>query len=96
MSIDNEIYKIVGIKAMQEWRMTRITDSAPHDWSMFIRPDELAAVLDRHGLALAETVGLAPRAKPPVVLPSLYQANRGRLSYGELSQVISGLAQYEP
>ena len=31
--------KLLAIKAMQEWRMTRIMDTAIHEWSMFIPPE---------------------------------------------------------
>ena len=54
--------RLLAIKAMQEWRLTRIMDTAIHEWSMFIRPDELRAILDRHGMDVVEVAGLAPRA----------------------------------
>jgi 2-polyprenyl-6-hydroxyphenyl methylase/3-demethylubiquinone-9 3-methyltransferase len=78
--------KLVAIKVMQEWRLTRLTDVAFHDWGMFITPAELADVLKRHGLAPAEMTGLGARAKPLVVLRSLASARRGRITYGELSR----------
>src|SRR5262249_31822701 len=78
--------KLLVIKAMQQWRLTRITDAAIHDWDMFIRPAELAVVLGRHGLETGEMVGLGPRAKLPAALRSLIAARRGRISPGELSR----------
>ena len=71
---------------MQQWPLTRLTDVAVHDWDMFITPAELAAALQRHGLALGEVTGLGARAKPLTVLRSLASARRGRISYGELSR----------
>jgi 2-polyprenyl-6-hydroxyphenyl methylase / 3-demethylubiquinone-9 3-methyltransferase len=38
---------------MPEWRFTRVTDTAIHDWSMLIKPAELAAILQRQGCASA-------------------------------------------
>jgi len=35
--------KLLAIKAAQQWRLTRLTDVAFHDWDMFITPAELAA-----------------------------------------------------
>jgi 2-polyprenyl-6-hydroxyphenyl methylase / 3-demethylubiquinone-9 3-methyltransferase len=78
--------KLLAIKVMQEWPLTRLTDVAFHDWDMFITPAELAGVLKRHGLAPAEMTGLGARAKPLAVLRSLASARRGRITYGELSR----------
>ena len=49
--------KLLAIKAVQEWSLTRLTDVAFHEWDMFITPAELAAILERHGLAPGETTG---------------------------------------
>ncbi|MCD2441035.1 bifunctional 2-polyprenyl-6-hydroxyphenol methylase/3-demethylubiquinol 3-O-methyltransferase UbiG [Agromyces sp. SYSU K20354] len=78
--------KMLAIKAMQEWRLTRIMDTAIHEWSMFITPDELGATLGRHGLDIVEVVGLAPRARWLTILAALGDTRRGRISYGELSR----------
>ena len=78
--------KLISIKAVQEWPLTRITDVAFHDWNMFITPAELTAILDRHGLSVAEITGLAPRANPLALLRSLASARRGRITYGEFSR----------
>jgi len=78
--------RLLAIKAMQEWRLTRIMDTAIHEWSMFIPPEELGAILDRHGMDVVEVVGLAPRAGAFTILTALREARRGRISYGELSR----------
>lgn len=78
--------RVLAIKAMQEWRVTRILDADLHDWSMFITPAELEAALDRHGFDLVEIAGLAPRSGTLGILRSLAQARRGRITYGELSR----------
>jgi 2-polyprenyl-6-hydroxyphenyl methylase / 3-demethylubiquinone-9 3-methyltransferase len=78
--------KLLAIKAVQQWRLTRLTDVAFHDWDMFITPAELAAILERHGLAPGETTGLGVRARPLAVLRSLASARLGRITYGELSR----------
>ncbi len=80
------VSKLFAIKAVQEWRLTRLTDVAFHAWDMFITPAELAAILEGHGLALAETTGLGARATPLAVLRSLASARLGRITYGELSR----------
>ena len=78
--------KLLAIKAVQQWRLTRLTDIAFHDWDMFITPAELAAVMERHGLAPGGTTGLGARATPLAVLRSLASARLGRITYGDLSR----------
>jgi len=78
--------KLFAIKAVQQWRLTRLTDVAFHAWDRFITPAELAAILERHGLAVGETTGLGARATPFAVLRSLASARLGRITYGELSR----------
>jgi 2-polyprenyl-6-hydroxyphenyl methylase/3-demethylubiquinone-9 3-methyltransferase len=78
--------KLVAIKAVQQWPLTRLTDVAFHDWNMFITPAELGAILERHGLAPGEMIGLGPRARPLTLLRSLASARLGRITYGELSR----------
>jgi 2-polyprenyl-6-hydroxyphenyl methylase / 3-demethylubiquinone-9 3-methyltransferase len=77
---------LVAIKVMQEWRFSRFVDSAVHEWAMFIKPEELVVTLGRHGLRMGEIVGLGPRSRRPLVLLNFIRANRGRISYGELSR----------
>lgn len=80
------VSKLVAIKIMQEWRMTRMFDTPIHDWTMCIRPGELESVMKRHGLQLGEIVGLGPKSKNPLRLLDLARAGGRRLSYGELSR----------
>jgi len=78
--------RLLVVRAVQDWRLTRLTDVAVHDWDMFITPAELTAALRRHGLTPGEVTGLGPRANPVSVLRSYASARRGRISYGELSR----------
>ena len=78
--------KLLAIKVVQEWRLTRFVDTAVHDWNMFIKPRELADALGRSGLRLDEVVGLAPRSGKLAVLLNFVRANRGSISYGEFSR----------
>jgi 2-polyprenyl-6-hydroxyphenyl methylase / 3-demethylubiquinone-9 3-methyltransferase len=78
--------RLLAVKAVQEWRLTRLTDVALHDWDMFITPAELTAVLRRHGLSPGEITGLGPRANPLAMLRAYAGARLGRISYGELSR----------
>jgi 2-polyprenyl-6-hydroxyphenyl methylase/3-demethylubiquinone-9 3-methyltransferase len=78
--------KLLAIKVMQQWRLTRITDTALHDWGMFIKPAELVRVLERHGLHTGEIVGLGPHATLLTVLRARISAGRGRITHGEFSR----------
>jgi 2-polyprenyl-6-hydroxyphenyl methylase/3-demethylubiquinone-9 3-methyltransferase len=78
--------KLIAIRVMQQWRLTRLTNVALHDWDMFITPTELASALERHGLSLGEVTGLGARAKPLAALRGFISARRGRITYGELSR----------
>ena len=69
--------KLLAVKAVQQWPLTRLTDVAFHDWDMFIKPAELAAILERHGLTPGKTTGLGARATPLAVLRSLASARLG-------------------
>ncbi|WP_072689032.1 bifunctional 2-polyprenyl-6-hydroxyphenol methylase/3-demethylubiquinol 3-O-methyltransferase UbiG [Rhodococcus marinonascens] len=80
------ISKLVAIKILQEWRLTRVFDTPIHEWSMFVRPAELASAMERHGLRLGQIVGLGPRSKNPLRLLDLVRVGGSRLSYGELSR----------
>jgi 2-polyprenyl-6-hydroxyphenyl methylase / 3-demethylubiquinone-9 3-methyltransferase len=78
--------RFLAIKVMQDWPFTRIFDAPIHDHRMFIKPAELAGVLERHGLHVGEMVGLGPRAKIPTLLLSFIRARQGRITYGEMSR----------
>jgi 2-polyprenyl-6-hydroxyphenyl methylase / 3-demethylubiquinone-9 3-methyltransferase len=78
--------KLVAIKLMQQWPLTRVVDAAIHDWDMFIKPAELAGLLERHGLKIAEIAGLGPRASLPAVVAGRIAVRRGRITYGEFSR----------
>jgi len=78
--------KVFFVKLPQEWRLTRVIDTAAHSWPMFITPVELEGCLRRHGLRLAEIVGLGPRANVVSMLWNLTRVRRGRISFGEASR----------
>ena len=85
-TLNRTLLSKVLTKASQQWRLTRVVDFTLHDWTAFLRPDELAEHLLRHGLTMQETVGLGPRAKPWTVAAGILQLRRGRLSYRQLSE----------
>lgn len=72
---------LVMIKVLQEWRWTALMPPRLHDWSKFIRPDELRRELTRHGLVVGGITGLRPRASLLRQFRALRRRKRGLISY---------------
>jgi 2-polyprenyl-6-hydroxyphenyl methylase/3-demethylubiquinone-9 3-methyltransferase len=54
--------KLVMIKLFQEWSWTSFMPPKLHDWRMFIKPEELTAILAGNGLKNQGLTGLKPAA----------------------------------
>jgi 2-polyprenyl-6-hydroxyphenyl methylase/3-demethylubiquinone-9 3-methyltransferase len=80
--------KLLAIKVVQDWRLTRLVDTQLHSWEMFIKPTELEETLGRHGLRLGEITGLGPRSNKAALLWNFIQARRGRITFGRLSHLM--------
>lgn len=52
----------LATNVVQRWRLTRLIDVRAHEWSMFLRPDELTDLARGRSLHMREIVGLGPRA----------------------------------
>lgn len=57
-------------------RLFRMVKPGTHDWRMFLRPAELARLLDTVGLTLAEVSGLAPARGLPRLLGTAVRESR--------------------
>lgn len=77
--------KLVVIKLFQEWQWSRFVTTNFHDWSMFIKPADLRAVMARHGLDCRETVGINPQGNPLAAARALWQLKRGAITYANLT-----------
>jgi len=80
--------KLILIKLFQEWGWTSFMPPRLHDWEMFIRPSELARLLEQQGLRPGRVRGLKPRANPVTILRALRARKLGRLSYWEAAERI--------
>ena len=76
--------KLVVIKVFQEWRLTRFVAMNLHDWRMFLRPRELAAILTRHGLDCRAMTGINPRGNSLRAMRALWQLKRGAITYADI------------
>jgi 2-polyprenyl-6-hydroxyphenyl methylase/3-demethylubiquinone-9 3-methyltransferase len=81
--------RLITIGLIQEWGPTRFMEPDVHDWSMFIKPRELAETLRRHGLEPRDTVGLAPSGNPLSLLRNLRRRRKGEITYAELGRRIA-------
>jgi 2-polyprenyl-6-hydroxyphenyl methylase/3-demethylubiquinone-9 3-methyltransferase len=78
--------KLVVIKLLQDWRWSRLAPPNLHAWEMFVKPEELRVLLERHGLENRDVIGMQPAASPLVLLALLWRWKRGEIGYGELGR----------
>lgn len=78
--------RLVIIKLFQEWSWTSFMPPNLHDWKMFIKPEELAVILDRNGLQNQGLTGLKPAVNPLQTFRLLRARKRGEITYLEVSR----------
>ena len=71
--------RLLAIKLAQDW--ARLVPRDVHVWEKFIRPEELAKSLSRHGLSVQKFTGLSPRALS-VAAVALLQLKLGLIDFG--------------
>jgi 2-polyprenyl-6-hydroxyphenyl methylase / 3-demethylubiquinone-9 3-methyltransferase len=80
------ISKIAMIKVMQEWRSTAFAAPHSHVWEKFIKPVELIAMLEKHGLAPRQMRGILSRRNPIATLLDFRRRAQGKLTFEELGR----------
>jgi 2-polyprenyl-6-hydroxyphenyl methylase/3-demethylubiquinone-9 3-methyltransferase len=78
--------KIAIIKVMQEWPSTAFAEPNSHVWEKFIKPAELAAFFERHGLEQREMRGIVSRRNPVGTLLDLRRRVQGKITFKELGR----------
>lgn len=81
--------KLGAIKVMQEWRCTAFAQPNSHVWEKFIKPAELRAMLERHGLDHREMRGLTSAGNPIAILLNFHRRVKNRISFKELGRRIA-------
>jgi 2-polyprenyl-6-hydroxyphenyl methylase/3-demethylubiquinone-9 3-methyltransferase len=81
--------RVLAIWLAQDWAPTRVVPRGVHAWESFVRPQELAASLERHRLPAREFAGLSPRANPLRLLAALVRLKLARISYGEMARSVA-------
>lgn len=80
------ISRIITIYVLQEWKVTSVMPPNLHDWTMFIKPQELHTLLKRYGLAQQEITGLVPDTNPLMLIPLLVKRKRKKLPFKEVEK----------
>ena len=80
--------RIAVIFLLQECPFTAFGTPDRHVWRMFIKPDELSAVLGRHGISCEGLKGILPTNMGLSTLIGLHRASRGRITYKELGSIM--------
>ena len=78
--------KLLMIKVVQEWGLTSFAPPNLHLWDMFIKPAELQASLERHGLRNQEVRGLKLSLNPIGVVIAARRYRDQKISAAELGR----------
>jgi 2-polyprenyl-6-hydroxyphenyl methylase / 3-demethylubiquinone-9 3-methyltransferase len=80
--------RLIAIKVLQEWEWSSFMPPGLHDWSMFIKPEELEAILERKGLRPQQVVGIVPERHPLGLLKALRDRKKRKITLGELGRLL--------
>src|SRR5664280_2769191 len=80
------ISKLVAIKIWQEWKRWAFMPPNLHVWKMFIKPDEIKALLQENQLNCKEHRGIKQNISYPKMLHYLHKRAIGELTYEEFSK----------
>lgn len=87
--------KIVAIKILQDWRITRLFQPNVHVWEKFIKPGELDTMMRSCHLVNQDRKGIGPaRRNPMVILRTLLLIKKCRIRHQELTDRL-GLCETE-
>lgn len=78
--------KLVAINISQHWKRWAFAPPNLHVWKMFIKPDELKALLGQNSLEWKENMGMEPNVSMLKVLRYLRKRARGLLTYKEMGR----------
>ena len=80
------ISKLVAIKIWQEWKRWAFMPANIHVWEMFIKPEEIKALLEKNGLEWKEHKGSSPNVSIPKMLGYLRKRVKGEWTYADLGK----------
>ena len=78
---------LVNIIIAQELPYTSFMPRNMHVWPMFIKPDELKASMQRHGMQQRDLVGASPKGSPLKALSAIRRFKKGRSTAAEVGAV---------
>ena len=74
------------IFGLQDWSFTKLFAPDTHIWDMFITPEELSEVMEKHGIQLQELSGGIIPKNPWATLWEVRRYKRGAISAAELGR----------
>jgi len=78
--------KALMIYGLQVSPLTKLMPPDTHVWEMFIKPEEIVAALQNHGLVLEDMQGSRIAQNPLTTLWNVAQRKRGRITFAELGR----------
>jgi 2-polyprenyl-6-hydroxyphenyl methylase/3-demethylubiquinone-9 3-methyltransferase len=80
------ISKLVAIKIWQEWKRWAFMPPNLHVWEMFIKPQEIKALLQKSGFDWKEHTGSEPNVSIPKMLGYLRNRVKGKWTFEDLGK----------
>jgi 2-polyprenyl-6-hydroxyphenyl methylase/3-demethylubiquinone-9 3-methyltransferase len=80
------ISKLAAINIAQRWKRWAFMPQNLHVWEMFIKPEELKALLTLHNFEWQEHRGTKPNLSYPQILYYLHKRATGGLTYEDLGE----------
>ena len=80
------ISKLVAIKIWQEWKSTAFMPPHLHVWEMFIKPRELAQIMENCGFEVKQFRGSSPNVSIPKMITYLRRRAAGKMTFKELGE----------
>jgi 2-polyprenyl-6-hydroxyphenyl methylase/3-demethylubiquinone-9 3-methyltransferase len=78
--------KSTFIFGLQEWSYTNLVPRDTHVWEMFITPEELSNVLEKHGMQVKGLSGGVIAKNPLATLAEVRRHKRGEINVAELGR----------
>jgi 2-polyprenyl-6-hydroxyphenyl methylase/3-demethylubiquinone-9 3-methyltransferase len=75
---------LVMIKIAQDWKRSAWEAPDTHEWRRFVKPSELGNLLNKNGLAVLGTEGIAAGGRGSVIRKAIRERARGRITRYEM------------
>ena len=73
------------IKLAQDWKSTAWETPDTHEWKRFVKPSELASIMEPNGLTMQEIKGMGAGSKRSVIWKAIRQRAKGKITRYEMA-----------